>query len=84
VRTALAVADPHEEGARKALLQRLGNAMAVMRDAPACSYSCCWLSYDGPHGLRWLWMTCGGTPPGIVGTPCGHWHHRNEVFIARG
>ena len=87
MRTALAVADAHEEGARRALLERLATDMATI--AGAARWTCCWLSYTGPRGEQWEWQMCGGQMPG--GMPygpdgrrvyCGHWHHQHELFMA--
>ncbi len=84
----LTYADAHEEGARRALLQRLATDMAVI--SGPCDWTCCWLSYTGPYGERWSWQMCGGQMPGRLPedrdgrhVTCGHWHHRTEVvFLA--
>jgi hypothetical protein len=88
VQTAVAVADGHEAGARRALLERLATDLTVIAD-PATQWTCCWLSYDGPRGESWSWQMCGGQMPGALPlTPdgryfkCGHWHHRHEIFMA--
>jgi hypothetical protein len=79
----------HEEGARRALLERLATGIHLITGP--CEWTCCWLSYTGPCSERWVWQMCGGQPPG--GLPygpdgrritCGHWHHRHELFMACG
>ena len=79
----------HEEGARKALLQRLADNLGVIANAERYQWTCCWLSYEGPYRDPWAWQMCGGQKPG--GLPygpdgrhvtCEHWHHRTEVFLA--
>lgn len=90
MRTAVAAADAHEEGARRALLERLVADLSVIASADRCTWTCCWLPYTGPYDQPWLWQTCGGQMPG--GLPygpdgryvtCGHWHHKAEVFLAQ-
>ena len=81
----------HEDGARRALLGRLAGDLSVLVNAHRYHWTCCWLSYTGPHGEPWSWQMCGGQMPG--GLPygpdgrrvrCGHWHHSTEVFMALG
>ncbi len=91
MRTSIAAPDAHEEGARRALLERLAAALAVLASADRCHWSCCWLDYAGPGGDLWSWQTCGGEMPGKLPedrngrhVTCGHWHHKTEVFLATG
>lgn len=79
----------HEEGVRHALLKRLADDLNVLANASDYHWTCCWLSYEGPHGAPWSWQMCGKQEPG--GLPfdsdgrhvtCGHWHHQAEVFLA--
>jgi hypothetical protein len=82
-RTAVATADAHEEGARRALLRRLATDLSVVAEPYLYHWTCCWLSYTGPRGERWAWRMCGGEMPGhLPGKRCGHWHHATEVFMA--
>jgi hypothetical protein len=83
--------DAHNEGARRALLERLATGLAVIAEPHRYHWTCCWLSYTGPYGEGWGWQMCGGQMPG--GLPygpdgrrvtCGHWHHRAEWFLAGG
>ena len=85
----MAVADAHEEGARKALLERLAGDLNVLANSPHMHWACCWLFYTGPRGEPWEWQMCGRQSPGHLpmGTDgryvnCGHWHHRWEIFMA--
>lgn len=84
-----AAPDAHEDGARRALLERLATGLSVISRPQEHAWRCCWLSYAGPRGERWAWQMCGHQMPG--GLPygpdgrnitCGHWHHRFEVFMA--
>ncbi len=85
MQTAIAAEDAHEAGARRALLERLATYMEMVATTEPTSYSCCWISYTGPGGQRWLWQMCNGGQPGRPAPrPCDHWHHRNDVFLARG
>ena len=82
-RTVVATADAHEEGARRALLQRLAADLAVISEPYRYEWTCCWLPYTGPRGERWAWRMCGGEMPGhLPPKHCRHWHHQTEVFMA--
>ena len=78
----------HEDGARRALLERLAGDLNVLADASRYQWTCCWLSYTGPHGEPWAWQMCGGQMPGDLprgpdgrSVRCGHWHHSTEMFM---
>lgn len=77
-------ADPQlVQDARQSMIQRLADDINLVAHAQKIRWTCCWQDFD--HGRNtWTWQFCNGGAPGHLTEPCGHWHHRHEVFLAFG